>query len=74
MDRPSLNRPGAAVAMLPELALTASRHPAVLIRSITGHPPRRITALTAPGAHHIPALAAALTHLHQAAQPGHPPA
>jgi DNA-binding transcriptional LysR family regulator len=59
---------GTAVAVLPRLALTASRNPDVHVRDITRHAPRRVRALTLPGTRRIPAIAAALFHLREAAR------
>ncbi|MDJ1113132.1 LysR family transcriptional regulator [Microbacterium dauci] len=55
-----------AVAVLPALALAASRNPAVAAVPLAGEPPRRVVALTRPGAA-LPALHAVVDALRDAA-------
>ncbi len=55
-----------AVAVLPELALRASRNPAVATVPIAGERPRRVIALTRRGGTAIPAVGAALRALEDA--------
>lgn len=59
---------GTAVAILPALALAATLNAAVHPRAIADHPPRRVRALTLPGADGVPAIAAVLAHLRKAAR------
>ena len=56
-----------AVAVLPALALSASRNPAVATVPIVGEPPRRVLALTRPGGTSVPAVSATLAALRTAA-------
>lgn len=57
-----------AVAVLPALALAASRHPAVATVPIVGEPPRRVVALTRPGGVSIAAVGEVVRALRAAAR------
>ena len=58
---------GAAVAVLPELALAASRHPAVRVLPLDHDPYRTVVASFTPATAGVPAAAVILDHLRQAA-------
>jgi DNA-binding transcriptional LysR family regulator len=58
---------GAAVAVLPQLALTASRHPAVRVVPLAHDPYRVVTASVTATTAGVPAAAALLDHLRRAA-------
>lgn len=55
-----------AVAVLPRLALAASRNPAVATVPIDGEPPRRVMALTRPGGVAMPAVGEVVRSLREA--------